>query len=88
MVYLLHFDQKYKHAQHYIGYAEKDLQARINQHRVGKGARLMKVVVDAGIGFEVARVWDDGDKKLERKLKRWHRSKDLCPVCKQIEGEN
>jgi hypothetical protein len=31
-IYLLHFERKYKHVQHYIGYAEHDLMARLDEH--------------------------------------------------------
>lgn len=31
-IYLIHFDQPYKHAQHYIGFAEHDLLARLDEH--------------------------------------------------------
>jgi predicted GIY-YIG superfamily endonuclease len=48
-VYLLHFDRPLKHAKHYLGYAN-DLQARLEQHRSGNGARLIQVVQEAGIG--------------------------------------
>ena len=48
-VYLLHFDQPYKHARHYIGWAV-NLTARLAAHERGYGARLLAVVRDAGIG--------------------------------------
>lgn len=77
--YLLHFVTPYKHARHYLGYAE-DLSARLAQHRSGNGARLTQVVREAGISWVVARIWRGG-RQLERKLKRWHSGVKLCPIC-------
>lgn len=78
MVYILHFNQAYKHARHYIGYTEQPVR-RIAHHRAGTGARLTQVLKEHGIGFVVARVWV-GDKTLERKLHKRGGSR-LCPVC-------
>jgi predicted GIY-YIG superfamily endonuclease len=79
-VYLLHFTQPYKHARHYLGCAE-DVSARLSQHRNGTGARLTQVVREAGISWVVARTWRGG-RRLERRLKNWHNSPQLCPICK------
>lgn len=78
-VYLLHFARPYRHARHYLGYAE-DLAQRLARHRSGNGARLLEVIMQAGIAWEVARTWS-GDRALERRLKRWHGSGPLCPIC-------
>lgn len=56
-VYLLHFDQPYRHARHYTGWTS-DLESRLADHRDGRGARLMSVIREAGIGFSLARTWD------------------------------
>lgn len=80
VVYLLHFDRPYKHARHYLGYAE-NLERRLRQHRKGTGARLMEVIRGAGIDFKCVRVWDDGTRSMERKLKKWKKSSQLCPCC-------
>jgi len=79
VIYLLHFAKPFKHAKHYMGFTE-DLDARIERHRAGDGARLLRVVTDAGIGFEVARTWP-GDRTLERRLKKRKDDPNLCPVC-------
>jgi len=78
-IYLLHFDKPLKHAKHYIGLAD-DLDARLERHAAGHGARLMAVVNDAGITWRCVRTWD-GDRKLERKLKRLKATPRLCPIC-------
>lgn len=86
-VYLIHFDEPYKHALHYIGFVESNLEARMKRHKDGDGARLLRVLKDAGIGWELVRVWPDGDREFERKLKNNSHSKRHCPVCKAKEHE-
>jgi anti-sigma regulatory factor (Ser/Thr protein kinase)/predicted GIY-YIG superfamily endonuclease len=80
-VYLLHLNQPYKHARHYLGWAA-DLDARLAQHAAGSGARLLQVVRQAGIGWELARTWP-GDRYRERQLKKQGGRSRMCPVCKQ-----
>jgi len=81
-VYLLHFDSKIaNHAQHYIGYAE-DVDTRVAEHRSNPGARLMQVAKERGIGFEVVRVWPDGDRNFERRLKNQKHAWRHCPICR------
>jgi len=79
MIYLIHFNEKLKHSQHYLGFTE-DLDSRLERHRAGNGARLMEVVTKAGIEWKLARTWL-GDRKLERKLKSRKASTRLCPLC-------
>jgi len=85
-VYLLHFERPLHHAQHYIGYAE-DLEARLARHRSGNGARLVEVFTVAGIDFTVARTWE-GDRDLERRLKRRKNARRLCPICRGNNHDN
>ena len=85
-VYLIHFDQPYKRARHYLGYAE-DLDARLERHRAGNVARLMEVINLAGITWRVARTWQ-GDRKLERKLKNRKEAPALCPICSGAAANN
>ena len=85
MVYLLHFDRKLKHAQHYIGFVDggkKRLDARMQYHRSGRGSKLMKAVTEAGIGFVIANTWPDGDRNFERSLKNRKNARHLCNICK------
>lgn len=78
--YLLHFSEPYHHAQHYLG-STNDLEARLAEHHTGQGARLTQVIRKAGISFSLARTWNGG-REQERRLKRWKKSTDLCPLCK------
>ena len=40
VVYLVHFSEPYRHARHYTGWTV-DLDARLAEHRAGRGARLL-----------------------------------------------
>ena len=87
-VYLLHFNPPYKHARHYLGYVnggQEAVQARLDTHRRGRGARLVAVAFAAGCEIELARVWLDGDRKFERLLKKRRNVPRLCPTCRKGE---
>lgn len=79
-VYLIHFDTPYKHARHYIGWTP-NLERRLRQHRQGEGARLLAVIKDAGITWRLARTWEGG-RDVERRLKNWHKAREMCPICR------
>lgn len=83
MVYLLCFDKKFKHARHYIGFAESEFtfENRLRHHKKGRGSRLMDAVTKAGIDFKVSRTWANGDRNFERKLKNRKNAAKLCPLC-------
>lgn len=78
--YLIHFARPYQHAGHYLGWAS-DIAARITRHKSGDGARLIAVIQDAGIEWEVVRTWIGADREFERELKRQHNTPRLCPAC-------
>ena len=79
-VYLIHFQEKYHHAGHYLGYS-KHIWFRINTHRANTGAKLLKAVNQAGIDWAVVRTWAVNSQELERKLKSLKNSPRLCPIC-------
>ena len=79
IIYLLHFERPYRHARHYLGSTD-DLDARLACHAEGQGAKLMRVIKEAGISWQCVRTWQ-GDRKLERRLKRRKGTPALCPVC-------
>lgn len=80
-IYLIHFDPAYKHAKHYLGYAD-DIEPRIYAHLLGRGARLTQVARDAGITLILVRIWEGGDRTMERKFKNRSHVPMLCPICK------
>lgn len=83
MVYLIHFETKLSHAQHYIGWcADGDLQKRFRKHLKGQGANILAACLKAGIKFDIVRTYPGKDRTFERKLKNYHKSKQLCLICK------
>jgi hypothetical protein len=46
----------------------RDLAGRVAEHAQGRGARLLEVVGEAGIGWRLARTWEGG-RDRERQLK-------------------
>jgi predicted GIY-YIG superfamily endonuclease len=78
--YLLHFERPYGHARHYLGWTS-DLDARLEAHTNGNGSRLMEVVTNAGIGYELARTWENVDRFHERRLKSGGHAR-RCPLCR------
>lgn len=79
VVYLLHFERPYAHAAHYTGWST-NLTARLAEHEAGHGARLLAVVREAGIGWQLARTWP-GTRDTERALKRQGGAARRCPLC-------
>jgi predicted GIY-YIG superfamily endonuclease len=81
-VYLLHFSRPLGHARHYLGQTERDVEERVREHRAGRGARLCRRAVEAGIELVLARVWEDAPRCYEQKLKNRGGFKRLCPICR------
>jgi len=86
VIYLIHFDQPIGDltnprgfASHYTGWT-LDLPARLVDHAAGRGARLMQVVGELGIGWQLARIWT-GTRTRERSLKQRGATR-RCPVCR------
>ena len=79
VVYLLHFDRPYRHARHYTGFAT-ELAARLEEHAHGRGARLLTVITEQGIGWRLARTWT-GSRVRERQLKNQGGASRRCPLC-------
>jgi hypothetical protein len=85
IIYLVHFDQPIGDlanprgfAGHYTGWT-LDLPVRLVDHAAGRGARLMQVVGEQGIGWQLARIWT-GTRARERSLKQRGATR-RCPVC-------
>jgi hypothetical protein len=84
LVYLVHLLPAYRHARHYLGFAERSgLPKRLREHATSdhQGARLLRVALAAGGDFTLVRLWV-GSRKLERQLKqRKAVPRLLCPAC-------
>lgn len=91
-VYILHFHTPLasgrKQSAHYVGYTRR-WYWRMLEHRAGRGARIMAVLADRGIGFDIAAVCTEvtcGGKTYtghaaERQIKRSHNYRRYCPQC-------
>ncbi len=78
----------YKHAGHYLGFAGRDLddpeasvEARLREHRGGYGAALTRAAVGAGLTVKVTRIWPEGSKDDEWRLRCRRENTRLCPSC-------
>jgi hypothetical protein len=89
VIYLIHFDRLYMPypgaplrdcAGHYSGWT-CNLASRLARHAAGDGARLLAVVHQAGITWQLARVWP-GSRERERQLKRQGGASRRCPLCR------
>jgi predicted GIY-YIG superfamily endonuclease len=81
MIYILHFEEKYKHAGHYLGYTAH-VERRIQQHQSGHSVPLMDAVNAAGIPWMLAAILD-GDKATEKRLRLRKNTPRFCPQCRQ-----
>jgi len=79
-IYLLHFDKPFRHATHYLGWAD-DLHDRLAKHGTSAGANLLWHVRRAGITWRCARTWT-GDRFRERRLKSQGGKARMCPICR------
>lgn len=78
-VYLIHFEQKYYHAQHYIGWSSQ-VKRRIAHHRKGSGCKLLAHLNKLGIKWEVV-LLIKGTGNDERALKNRKKARSFCPRC-------
>jgi hypothetical protein len=87
LIYLAHFDRPIGDtsnprgfAAHYTGWT-LNLPIRLGEHAAGRGARLMQVVAEQRIGWQVTRLWV-GSRGRERSLKRQGGAARRCPLCR------
>lgn len=69
VLYVLCFDEPVSHATHYLGYAD-NLDARLREHRAGRGSRLTAAAVARGISWEVYVVLDPATEADEARYKK------------------
>lgn len=83
MIYLIHFQTPLAHARHYIGFVDGDLdqvQARLQEHRAGWGAKILAECNRRGIAYDVVATFP-GDRARERQMKKWKKGACKCPIC-------
>lgn len=83
-LYLIHIDRPVgSGAQHYLGWSA-DPDRRLNEdHRKGRGARLLRVAVRAGVVFDIARRWPNKTRADESAMKRRGHLPQHCPQCRE-----
>lgn len=88
-VYTLHFHEPLPHGKqaptrHYTGLAS-DLDARLARHTAGNGSRLMSIVSERGIPWQLAALHRCENysqaHQLEKRLKQ-HSATRRCPICR------
>jgi predicted GIY-YIG superfamily endonuclease len=84
-IYIIHLDPPYKHAGHYLGWTAENVQARLATHLAGRGSPLIRAAVAAGARVQLADSFP-GSRFGERRLKRWHKTGQFCPICRQRRG--
>jgi len=79
IVYLIHFNEPLHHARHYMGWTT-NLIERLHAHETGNGSRIMEVISDKEITWQLVRTWPGG-RVLERQFKRQKHNPRFCPIC-------
>lgn len=82
-LYLLHFEPRFKHAGHYLGYSD-DVERRVAEHLAcnGRSSPLVRAAIAAGCEVTIARTIAGGTRTLERRLKRQGGLSRHCPTCR------
>lgn len=82
-IYVLHFDDKLAHAQHYTGCTAK-LRQRLTAHANGGGARLTRELANRGIEWRLGGLMETTQtnmRKYERTLKDQANAGRYCEIC-------
>jgi predicted GIY-YIG superfamily endonuclease len=85
-IYILHFDCKLSHAQHYVGCTRNPLQ-RLTAHANGAGSTLTKALVTEGIEWQLGSLLTCSQRRLrelERRLKDQANTARYCGICQQM----
>jgi len=62
-----------------------NVDACLAEHMTGAGSPLVRAAVAAGVRVELAATIP-GSRYLERRLKRWHKTGQFCPLCRARRG--
>jgi hypothetical protein len=85
-VYLVHLDRPFIRGRlvvrHYLGWSSQGhLTDRQIAHRTGQGSRFLRMAMQDGCTWHLARVWEDASPRRERQLKIQGGASRLCPSC-------
>ena len=90
-VYVLHFSRPFGHARHYIGFTRRSTEAepleRVVEHLTGRGARLLRYAVNAGIGVTLGLVKANVSQVEEYRLKNRGGAGRVCQCCRAMQFE-
>ncbi|MCK5021210.1 MAG: hypothetical protein KAS32_29640 [Candidatus Peribacteraceae bacterium] len=81
--YLIHFDGKVHHAQHFIGWRENPDAAYIDHN-----AKILVSCRKRGIDYRIVREWPLAPEEFADRLKERKNGRVLCPVCTPIRKYN
>ena len=88
-VYVLHFDSKLSHAEHYVG-CTHNIFDRLTAHANGAGSRLTQVLRENGFRWRLGALGvcpsHASVRRVERNVKKQHNAKRYCEVCAEREG--
>jgi predicted GIY-YIG superfamily endonuclease len=89
MVYIIHFVPKYFRAQHYVGFTA-DTERRLLEHLAmrSSGSPLVKAVLQSGSTVTMSKIYPDGDRILEKAIKRQKNTHRFCPLCQAKKQNN
>lgn len=84
MIYILEFSRPFHHAKFYIGFCTdtRDYKKRLEEHRAGRGAKIIRAALQVGIDFSVVGLLQ-GDRARERSLKRMKNTPRLVRLMRQ-----
>ena len=82
-VYVICIDPPYLHARHYIGFTDRTVDERLDDHRAcnTRGSPLLKAAIEHGSTLHLVHVYDGATRKFERKLKNRKDATRWCPRC-------
>lgn len=81
IAYLLHLHPGYKHASHFFGVTNIDLDTRLEQHRAGLISILTKYAVEHGSRLIVVKTWEVNSIADIKAFKRQKHNSRYCPIC-------
>lgn len=82
-IYILHFNEKLSHAQHYVG-CTTSLRGRLTAHANGAGSRLTREIMNRGIEWQLGGLMHTTQRnmrRMERALKNIAHASRYCEVC-------
>ena len=82
-IYLIHFEKKISHAQHYVG-ATRNLKNRLSDHAKGDGAKITAAARSYGIEWRLARLWKSDSFSVESQIKKMKNGPKYCPICNEF----